>query len=411
MEIVLLRHGESTGNASGLIQGRASSPLSERGLAQARVVARHLAQGEPFDLIVSSDMERAVQTISALGLPFERDAAWREMDLGAWDGVPIAEVAKRFPEEMAALRRGEAVPIGGTGETFPEFTARVGGAIDRLVERMEGTGRVLVSAHGGVVDRAVAIAIGRPDAVAFLGRVANTSLTTISVRPSGMRVDHYNDTTHLGPVSGWAAERLAAGDTVVALVRHGRTAANDSGIWQGHTDGGIDEEGRRQATRLAGWYGTFETLYSSSLGRALETAALLRADGAPVVVPSLMELGMGEWEGHRVEEIKVGWPDIWRTIYEEGKDVPRGGDGETWSGMVARVSEAIGGIARAHQGRLIGVVSHGAAIRGFCSSLIGLDHEDRRRLIAPGNTSVSHVVFGADGPVLADYNIGPLQDS
>jgi len=411
MEIVFLRHGESTGNASGLIQGRGSSPLSERGAAQADVVARRLTEGKPFDLIVSSDMERAVQTVDALGLPFETDPAWREVDLGAWDGVPITEVAERFPEELAALRRGEPVRIGGTGETFPEFTARVRGAIDGLVERMGGTGRVLVSAHGGVIERVMAIVIGRPRAVAFAGRVANTSLTTVSVRPSGMRIDHYNDATHLGPVSGWAAERLAAGDTVVALVRHGQTAANDSGVWQGHTDGGIDEEGRRQATRLADWYGTFETLYSSPLGRALETAALLRADGAPVIVPGLMELGMGKWEGHTVEEIKAGWPGIWRAVYDEGEDIPRGGDGETWSGMVARVSEAIGGIARAHRGRLIGVVSHGAAIRGFCSSLIGLDHERRRSLIAPGNTSVSHVVFGAGGPVLADYNIGSLQDT
>ena len=407
MEIVFLRHGESTGNASGLIQGRGSSPLSEKGVAQAAAAAHRLTEGKPFDLIVSSDMERTVQTVGALGLSFETDAVWREMDLGAWDGVPLTEIAKRFPEELAALQRGEPVPIGGTGETFPEFTARVRSGINGLVERMGGAGRVLVSAHGGVIERAVAIAVGRPGAVAFAGRVANTSLTGVSVLPSRIRLDRYNDATHLGPFSGWASERFAAGDTVVALVRHGRTAANESGVWQGHTDGGLDGEGRRQAARLADWYGKFEMLYSSPLGRALETAAALRLDGEPEVVPGLMELGMGAWEGHTVEEIKSGWPEIWQKIFDDGDDFPRGGNGETWSGMVARVSGAVAGIASEHPGRHIGVVSHGAAIRGMCSSLVGLDHAHRRGLVAPENTSVSHIVFGPDGPVLADYNLGP----
>jgi broad specificity phosphatase PhoE len=408
MEITFLRHGESTGNASGLIQGRGSSPLSERGRKQAEAVGRRLRDTKPFDLVISSDMERALETVSAVGVPFEADPVWREMDLGAWDGVPIAELANRFPEELAALRRGDPVPIGGTGESIPDFTERIRSAIDRLVERTDGTGRVLVSSHGGVIERAVALALGTPDSVAFAGRVTNTSLTTISIRDDTMRVGRYNDALHLGPVSGWAAERLAAGDAVVALVRHGRTRANDLGVWQGHTDGGLDEVGRRQAEQLAEWYGGFETLYASPLGRALETAASLRLRESPTVVTDLKELGMGAWEGRTWAEIKEGWPELWEAIYERGEDVPRGGDGETWSGMVSRVSGAVGEIAAEHPGRLIGVVSHGAAIRGFCSSLMGLDHDGRRGLAPPDNASVSHVVFGRSGPVVADYNIGPL---
>jgi broad specificity phosphatase PhoE len=405
MEIVFLRHGESTGNASGVIQGRGSSPLSELGRSQAEAAGRRLAD-DRFDVVVSSDMERAVETAQALGVAFEQDAAWREMDLGAWDGVPLDELAMRFPDDFAALRKGDPIKIGGTGESFPEFTERIERAISALVSR--NADRVLVSTHGGVIERAVSIAIGLPASVSFAGRVSNTSLTTVSVDSARMRLDAYNDTGHLGPMAGWAADRLEAGDSVIALIRHGRTAANDTGVWQGHTDNGLDDEGRRQVRRLADWHGGFDTLYASTLGRSIETAAMLRVDGSPVSIPELKELGMGAWEGHTVDEIKAGWPDLWEDIYERGVDERRGGHGETWSGMVERVSNALAGIAREHPGRLVGAVSHGAAIRGFCSSLMGLDHAHRRGLRGPDNASISHVVFGRGGPVLADYNIGPL---
>ncbi|MDH3397599.1 MAG: histidine phosphatase family protein, partial [Acidimicrobiia bacterium] len=55
----------------------------------------------------------------------------------------------------------------------------------------------------------------------------------------------------------------------------------------------------------------------------------------------------------------------------------------------------------------IGIVSHGAAIRGHVSGILGLDHSARRRLGVPANTSVSHVVIEDGRRVLADYNVAP----
>lgn len=402
MRLLLIRHGESTGNASGIIQGHGSSPLSERGRAQAAAVAARMASVD-VDAVVASDMERAVETAEAYGKPFEQDPGWREIDLGAWDGVPIEEIADRFPEELRALRHGEDVPIGGTGESIPQFTGRIEEATRRLLDRFGPDATVAVFAHGGVIERAVAIAIGLPDRVAFAGRVDNTSITELEVGER-TRLIRYNDARHLGRLPGWAGDEAERGSTVLTLIRHGETLANQSGTWQGRTDGGLSEEGRRQAAALAEAYGRFEVLYSSSLGRALETAAVLTADGPPIVDDSIVELGMGSWEGHTVDEITSGWPELWSAIYDEGRDEPRGGDGETWTGMVHRVTAAFETIASRHVGTEVGVVSHGAAIRGYAAALLGLDHANRRRLAAPANTSLTHVVFTERGPVLADYN-------
>ena len=60
-ELVLIRHGESTANATGVWQGQLEFPLSEEGRRQARLAGRALA-GEAFDGLYSSPLSRAYET-------------------------------------------------------------------------------------------------------------------------------------------------------------------------------------------------------------------------------------------------------------------------------------------------------------------------------------------------------------
>src|SRR5215207_4503027 len=60
-ELLLIRHGQSTANASGVWQGQMEFPLSEEGRRQARSVGKALA-GERFDAIYSSPLGRALET-------------------------------------------------------------------------------------------------------------------------------------------------------------------------------------------------------------------------------------------------------------------------------------------------------------------------------------------------------------
>ena len=77
--LILVRHGESTGNASGLLLGRIDSPLTERGVGQARSLAVAVAGATR---LVSSPLARARDTAEALGtgLPVEIDDRWIEVD-------------------------------------------------------------------------------------------------------------------------------------------------------------------------------------------------------------------------------------------------------------------------------------------------------------------------------------------
>jgi broad specificity phosphatase PhoE len=404
--ITFLRHGESTGNASGVIQGRGSSPLSERGRSQAVAVGERLRQ-ERFDRVISSDMERAVETAEALDVPFTTDAAWREMDVGGWDGLTNEEISAQFADELVALRRGEQVPLGGTGETIPQLVDRVRAAQVKLFDGLEDGQAALVVCHGGVIETVLGLVFGIADPHRVLSRVTNTALTSIVSTGDRRQLIRFNDAAHLGAVNGWAGSRLREGGLVLGLVRHGRTSANASGRWQGQTDDGLNDLGRRQAADLAAWYGGFGLVFSSPLGRAYQTAEAL-ANGSRIAPhPGLVELGMGAWEGHTRDEIVAGWPELWDRIYEREEDLPRGDSGETWAGMRDRVTRAISEVTTDHERGHLGVVSHGAAIRGYLSGIVGLDHSTRRRLGVPANTSVSHVVIEDGRRVLADFNVAP----
>ncbi|RPI31749.1 MAG: histidine phosphatase family protein, partial [Chloroflexota bacterium] len=61
--LILLRHGESVGNANGVYQGQADFELSDLGRRQAQALAeRWVAEEKTFDLVISSPLLRARQT-------------------------------------------------------------------------------------------------------------------------------------------------------------------------------------------------------------------------------------------------------------------------------------------------------------------------------------------------------------
>jgi broad specificity phosphatase PhoE len=160
--ILLVRHGETDWNLERRWQGHTDRPLNETGRAQARELADLLAT-DPPDAVYSSDLARARETAeivaARLGLPVAVDARLREVDVGEWSGLTMAEIEERFPE---ALQRRLA---GGTGwergETYEQMGERVVAALGEIAERHDG-GRVVVITHGGSV-RAALHAAGVPD--------------------------------------------------------------------------------------------------------------------------------------------------------------------------------------------------------------------------------------------------------
>jgi broad specificity phosphatase PhoE len=166
--LLLVRHAQSVWNEAGLWQGWADPPLSETGEQQVEQAASRLAGEPPFELVVSSDLERAWRTAELLAgslhlvASLTLDPGLREYDVGAWSGHTRDEIEARWPGEIARFGSNEMAPPGG--EDRAAFEARVAAAGRRLGQAAESAGasRVLVVAHGGVV-RALARAAGQPE--------------------------------------------------------------------------------------------------------------------------------------------------------------------------------------------------------------------------------------------------------
>jgi broad specificity phosphatase PhoE len=158
--ILLARHGETDWNRERRWQGHTDRPLNEAGRAQARELAERLAAAPPA-AIYSSDLARARETAEIvgerLGLAVAVDPRLREVDVGDWSGLTMADVEARFPE---ALQRRLAGGIGWEhGETYEEMGERVLAALREIAAVHDE--RVLVVTHGGSV-RAVLHAAGVP---------------------------------------------------------------------------------------------------------------------------------------------------------------------------------------------------------------------------------------------------------
>ncbi|RYG39502.1 histidine phosphatase family protein [bacterium] len=123
-------------------------------------------------------------------------------------------------------------------------------------------------------------------------------------------------------------------ETRIYIVRHGRTAWNDIGQAQGHTDIHLDDIGQAQARALAArFHGhSLDAVFSSDLARAFETAApVAEATGTShEATPMLRERGFGEWEGMAYAEVNSRLAPTAKAQWYEMR--PPGGEsyGDVW---------------------------------------------------------------------------------
>ncbi|ATL92421.1 histidine phosphatase [Aeromonas sp. CU5] len=164
MELVVIRHTETQANAEGRYQGALDIGLNDDGVRQISRLAEQVAATlPPFDRLLASPLLRTRESAAILsrqlGLPVELAPAFRERNVGLFEGLTQAEARASYPELWACniTRRWAEAPPGG--ETLDETIVRVSQGLTALASTMQEE-RVLLVAHGVVakVIRAVTTA-------------------------------------------------------------------------------------------------------------------------------------------------------------------------------------------------------------------------------------------------------------
>src|SRR3954468_4930951 len=201
--VLLLRHGQSQGNAERRFGGHTPTPLSQLGHAQAEATARALAS-EGVTAIYSSDLLRAVQTAEPLaratGLSIEQTSAFRERSVGLMEGLTFEEAATAHPEEYAALLRRDFEHVLAGGESYRQLLDRASSHLDRAIEANRG-GALAVFSHTGAICILVLHLLGAldaPDLRPVWISSSNCGVTRFSIQHGGLtRLLNTNDTRHL----------------------------------------------------------------------------------------------------------------------------------------------------------------------------------------------------------------------
>ena len=187
--LVMLRHGQTEYNAGSRMQGQLDTELSDLGREQAAAAAEILAKRQPL-LIVSSDLQRALDTAIALGersgLPVLVDERLRETHLGDWQGMTHLEVDAAAPGARLAWRdNARWAPHGG--ESRVDVAARSMPLVAELIAQQGEWGLdepdrpMVLVAHGGLIAALTAVLLGLPvDNWPVLGGMGNASWVQLS---------------------------------------------------------------------------------------------------------------------------------------------------------------------------------------------------------------------------------------
>ncbi len=205
-ELIVVRHGQSRGNVEGRFGGHGPTPLTPHGRLQAAAAGRRLAAQLAPEVLVSSDLPRALETARAIaeatGLELATDPGLRERSVGDWDDQLFSDIAERYPDEWRRMTERERYDPPGAEPIDAVFT-RVGATVDRLVEAHPGQ-RVAVVSHGIAIFHMFAhiCGLGSPAGdLPVFALVDNASVSRFRCYPGGRwRIVSLNDVAHLADV-------------------------------------------------------------------------------------------------------------------------------------------------------------------------------------------------------------------
>lgn len=180
LKLILIRHGESSENAAGIVQGHHPGTLSDRGKEEAQRIATRL-DNEKLDVVYSSDLERAFETARILlqnrnSISLITDLRLREQNFGIYEGRPLRVLLRQMKKEKVDFTNFDP----RDGERSEDFRKRVKEFFDELKAKYFGKTVVLVT-HFGVINALLGILTGKTLEKDFQDQITNGKVIILNI--------------------------------------------------------------------------------------------------------------------------------------------------------------------------------------------------------------------------------------
>jgi len=210
MNLLIVRHGETTWNREGRYQGRTDVPLSDEGEAQARALGKRLA-GLPITIALTSPLARTRRTAEAvLGGRRKSEAALIEISHGKWEGQLASDIEHSHAEMFGTWRTrpDRHVPAGPDAETLGDVEERAWPVLVRTCARLGPDETALIVAHDAVNRVLLCRVLGLPLTRVWTFRQSPASLNVLSgASIAELQVVRLNDAEHVAPLLREALHR------------------------------------------------------------------------------------------------------------------------------------------------------------------------------------------------------------
>lgn len=186
--VYIVRHCQAEGNVNGRFQGHWDGKITEEGQAQLQKLAARF-QDIPLDAAYSSDLQRAYLTAKAVadthGLSVEKDARFREINGGGYEGLRWEELSVKYPEASDLWEHQPHLCVCPDGESTLSCHDRMMEALCEKV-KLHPNQSILIASHGCAIRTLTCSLLGwdfsRLNDVPWCG---NTAVTTMDVDEFG----------------------------------------------------------------------------------------------------------------------------------------------------------------------------------------------------------------------------------
>lgn len=202
------------------------------------------------------------------------------------------------------------------------------------------------------------------------------------------------------PINKWCGDKQDP--TTIILVRHGETNYNLEGRYQGRLDIPLNDTGLAQADKLADYLKNtpIDVVITSPLKRAEVTGEkVANTHGLSLSTDErLMEIDFGDWAGNLKKDLKVEFPDEYKT-WEETPWLFQMPNGESLEMMGTRGAQALKDIALENAGKTVLIAAHSMFNQAVMCELYGLGYEHFNQL-GQDNTSISVLRYDGKWKIL-----------